>query len=87
MNPLRRTAFIAGWLWLATFVTSILASFICYKTVLEDPSLITAGTDPTSKVALGTVLEILMIIANVGTAVVFFRPMAMKMHSTMRAPT
>ena len=40
--------------------------------MLEDPSLITAGSDPTSKVALGAVLEILLIIANVGTAVVFF---------------
>jgi hypothetical protein len=72
MNPLRRTAFIAGWLWLATFVTSIVAYFVCYKTVLDDPGLITAGSDPTSKVALGAVLEILLIIANVGTAVVFF---------------
>ena len=72
MNPLRRTAFIAGWLWLATFVTSIVAYFVCYKTVLDDPGLITAASDPTSKVALGAVLEILLIIANVGTAVVFF---------------
>jgi hypothetical protein len=71
VNPLRRTASFAGWLWIATFVTSIVAYFVCYKTVLEDPSLITATSDPTSKVALGALLE-LLIIANVGTAVVFF---------------
>jgi Domain of unknown function (DUF4386) len=72
VNPLRRTASFADLLWIATFVTSIAAYFVSYRTVLEDPGLITAGADPTSKLALGAVLEILLIIANVGTAVVFF---------------
>lgn len=69
---LRRYATVAGWFWIATFVTSILAYFICYKTVLDDPSLITGVGDPTSKLALGATLEMFLIIANVGTAVVFF---------------
>jgi hypothetical protein len=73
MNPLRRTAFVAGWLWIITFVTSIPAYFILYAPVRDDPGLITgAGTDPTTSVALGAVLELVLIIANVGTAVVFF---------------
>jgi uncharacterized protein DUF4386 len=73
VNPLRRTATLAGWLWIATFVTSIPAYFILYAPVRDDPGLITgAGTDPTTSVALGAVLELVLIIANVGTAVVFF---------------
>ena len=73
MDPLRKTARFAGWLWIITFVTSIAAFFFCYKPVLDDPSLITGvGSDPTTRVAIGAVLEIALIIANVGTAVVFF---------------
>lgn len=73
MNPLRRTASLAGWLWIITFVVSIPAYFILYAPVRDDPSLITgAGTDPTTSVALGAVLELILIVANIGTAVVFF---------------
>lgn len=39
----------------------------------DDPNLITgAGADPTTSVALGALLELVTIIANVGTAVVLF---------------
>ncbi len=70
---LRRTATLAGWLWIATFVTSIPAYFFCYAPIRNTPGLITgSGLDPTTSVALGAFLEILLIIANVGTAVVFF---------------
>jgi hypothetical protein len=54
-----------------TFVTSIPAYFILYAPVRDNPGLITgAGADPTASVALGAVLELILIIANVGTAVV-----------------
>jgi hypothetical protein len=54
-----------------TFVTSIPAYFILYAPVRDNPDYITgAGADPTVSVALGTVLELILIIANVGTAVV-----------------
>lgn len=70
---LRRTARLAGWLWIATYVTSIPAYFSFYAPLRNDPGLITgSGADPTTSVALGAFLEILLIIANVGTAVVFF---------------
>ena len=70
---LRRTASLAGWLWIATFVTSIPAYFSCYAPIRNDPSLITgSGPDPTTSVALGAFLEILLIIATVATALVFF---------------
>jgi hypothetical protein len=67
----RKIARLTGWLMVVTFVTSIPAYFILYAPVRNDPNLITgAGSDPTASVALGAVLELILIIANVGTAVV-----------------
>ena len=75
MNPRnpQTIARIFGWLFVATFVTSIPAYFIFYAPVRDDPGLITgAGADPTASVALGATLEVLLIIANVATAVVIY---------------
>jgi Domain of unknown function (DUF4386) len=67
----RKIARLTGWLMVVTFVTSIPAYFILYAPVRDDPNLITgAGADPTASVAFGAVLELILIIANVGTAVV-----------------
>ena len=67
----RKIATLTGWLMVVTFVTSIPAYFILYAPVRNNPDSITgAGTDPTASVALGAVLELILIIANVGTAVV-----------------
>ena len=69
----RTIARVFGWLFVATFVTSIPAYFILYAPVRDDPGLITGtGADPTASVALGAVLEVFLIIANVGTAVVVY---------------
>jgi Domain of unknown function (DUF4386) len=67
----RKIAAVTGWLMVVTFVTSIPAYFIFYAPVRDNPDYITgAGADPTASVALGAVLELILIIANVGTAVV-----------------
>ena len=67
----RKIASLTGWLMVVTFVTSIPAYFILYAPVRDNPNYITgAGADPTASVALGAVLELILIIANVGTAVV-----------------
>jgi hypothetical protein len=67
----RKVATLTGWLMVVTFVTSIPAYFILYAPVRDDPALITgSGADPTASVALGAALELVLIIANVGTAVV-----------------
>jgi hypothetical protein len=67
----RKIATLTGWLMVVTFVTSIPAYFIFYAPVRDNPDYITgAGADPTASVALGAVLELILIIANVGTAVV-----------------
>jgi Domain of unknown function (DUF4386) len=67
----RKIAALTGWLMVVTFVTSIPAYFILYAPVRDNPGTITgAGADPTTSVALGALLELILIIANVGTAVV-----------------
>jgi hypothetical protein len=67
----RKIARLTGWLMVVTFVTSIPAYFILYAPVRENPGLITgAGADPTASVALGAVLELILIVGQVGTAVV-----------------
>jgi hypothetical protein len=67
----RKIASLTGWLMVVTFVTSIPAYFILYAPVRDNPDSITgAGADPTASVALGAVLELILIIANVGTTVV-----------------
>ncbi len=71
-NP-QTIARVFGWFFLATIITSIPAYFIFYDPVLDDPGLITGtGSDPTASVALGAALEVLLIIANVATAVVVY---------------
>ena len=71
MNPLRRTASLTGWLFIVTFVASIPAFFIFYEPVLDHPNYIVgAGAD--NRIALGALLEMIVIIANIGTAVVLF---------------
>ena len=64
---------VFGWFFLATFVTSILAYFVGYAKMLDHPSLITgAGADPSKGIATGATLEVLLIVANVATAVVAY---------------
>ena len=75
MNPQdpQKIARVFGWLFVATFVTSIPAYFFFYAPVRDNPGLITGtGADPTASVALGAALEVFLIIANVGTAVVIY---------------
>jgi hypothetical protein len=71
MDSTRRASFIAGVLFIITFVTSIPAALVLYTPVLDDPNYIVgAGAD--AGVALGAFLEVLLIVANVGTAVALF---------------
>jgi hypothetical protein len=66
----RNTARIAGVLFLITFATSIPA-LLLFGPVLDDPAYITGAGSETA-VLLGAFLEVLLIIANIGTAVVLF---------------
>jgi hypothetical protein len=70
MNP-RKIATFTGWLWIITFVTSIPTRFILYAPILDQPNYVTgAGDVARATLATGAVLELILIIANVGTAVV-----------------
>lgn len=74
MNTERRTASLFGWLFIATFVLSIPAFFIFYAPVMDKPDYITGvGADKSFIVGLGAASEVLLIIANVGTATVLYR--------------
>ena len=58
-----------GVLYLITFVTSIPALAL-YETVLRTPEAYIAGAGHDTQVLLAALLELLLIIANIGTAVV-----------------
>jgi hypothetical protein len=70
MNP-QTLARLTGVLFLITYVTSIPAFFVFYAPVLHDPGYIT-GAGPDTSVLVGAFLELLLIIANIGTAVALF---------------
>ncbi len=71
MSSTRKTALIAGALFVITFLTSIPAALLLYTPVLDHTNYIVgAGAD--THVAFGALLEVLLIIANVGSAVVLF---------------
>jgi hypothetical protein len=78
MDSSRRTARVTGVLFIITFVTSIPAALLLYRPVLDDANYVVgAGAD--AGVALGALLEVLLIIANVGTAVALF-PILKRQH-------
>jgi Domain of unknown function (DUF4386) len=60
-----------GVLYLITFVTSIPA-LLLYQPVLDDPVGYIAGAGHDKRILFGALLELLLIIANIGTAVVIF---------------
>ncbi|WP_426592864.1 DUF4386 domain-containing protein [Cellulomonas sp. McL0617] len=68
-STLRRTARIAGWLYLATFVTSIPARAL-YGPALEHGWILGSGS--VAGVQLGLVLDVLCALAGIGTAVALF---------------
>ncbi|MDQ1642394.1 MAG: hypothetical protein QOJ90_1745, partial [Actinomycetota bacterium] len=70
MDSARKTALVAGILYLATFASSIPAYFLLGP-VLNNPSYITgAGAD--GQVALGACLDLVNALTAIGTAVALF---------------
>ena len=70
MNP-QQIARVTGVLFIITIVASIPAAFVLYAPMLDDPNYIVgAGAD--TGVALGALLEFIVVIANIGTAVVLY---------------
>lgn len=67
----RKLAFAAGVLLLITYLTSIPPFLYHYAPVTGDPSYI-VGTGADTRVTWGAFLELLLIVANIGSAVVLF---------------
>jgi hypothetical protein len=62
---------VTGVLFLITFIASIPAAFVFYPPLLNDPNYIVgAGAD--MGVRLGSLLEVILVVANIGTAVVLY---------------
>src|SRR5919198_1752227 len=71
MNEARKISLAAGLLFLLTFITSI-AALGLFQPVLDDPVGYVAGAGSDNRIFFGAFLELLLIIANIGTAVVLF---------------
>lgn len=67
---LRRTAAVVGWLFIVTYVTSIAAKIGFYPPIFEADYITSSGED--SRVLWGVWSEAILIIANIGTATVFY---------------
>jgi hypothetical protein len=67
----QRNARIFGVLFIITFITSI-SALALFQSVLDDPAGYIAGGGKDNQIYLGAFLEFLLIIANVGTAVVLY---------------
>src|SRR3954449_5682774 len=65
----RDIARLTGVLWIVTFITSIPA-LLLYQPLLNDPNFILGAGGGNAGIYLGATLELLLIIANIGTAVV-----------------
>jgi hypothetical protein len=82
VDATRRTAFIAGLLFIITFITSIPAALILYSDVLDNVSTYIGGSGKDMAVPLGALLEMLLIIANIGTALWLF-PILKRQHEAL----
>src|SRR5213595_1875970 len=71
MSRDQKRARVFGVLYLITFVTSIPALAL-YQPVLDDPVGYMAGAGHDKQILFAALLELLLIIANIGTAVVIF---------------
>jgi hypothetical protein len=80
MNP-QTIARLTGVLFLITYITSIPAAFFLYPPVLTDPNYI-VGVGADTSVRLGALLELILIVANIGSAVVLW-PVAKRVNEIL----
>jgi hypothetical protein len=71
VNP-QKIARVTGVLFVITFITSIPPVLFLYGPLLDDPRYIVGGGAADNGVSLGALFELLLIIANIGTAVVLY---------------
>jgi hypothetical protein len=71
MDPDRKISLIAGWLFIVTFVVSIPAALVLYTPVLDHARYVLGG-GADRWIEVGALLEMILIVANIGTAVALF---------------
>ncbi len=71
MNP-QKIARLTGWLFVITYIASIPPVLFLYGPLLDDPRYILGGGAADNGLALGALLELILIVANIGTAVVLY---------------
>jgi hypothetical protein len=69
MDSLRKTALVAGVFYVITFIS--IPTLVLYGPVLSDPNYI-VGPGPDTPVIMGGILEVIVALAGVGTAVVLY---------------
>ena len=72
---------IFGVLFILTFITSI-SAVLLFQPVLDDPAGYIAGDGKDNQIYLGAFLEFLLVITNVGTAVVLY-PIARRQNEAL----
>src|SRR5947209_19228540 len=72
MDRTRKLALAAGVLMVITFITSIPAQLLLYHPLLTDPARYILGTGADPAVSLGALLEVILAITGIGTAVVLY---------------
>lgn len=75
MSSLRKTSLAAGILYLLTFVS--IPTLTLYSSIHQPDYIVSSGTD--TKVMLGGILEIIVALTGIGTAVVLY-PVLRKQH-------
>ena len=70
MDSMRKTALVAGVLYLITFISSIPAVFLLDPVLTKPNYIISAGAD--TQVLWGTLLDLVNALAGIGTAVALF---------------
>jgi hypothetical protein len=85
MDDDQRHARIFGVLFIITFITSI-GALALFQPVLDDPAAYIAGDGEDNRIYLGAFLEFLLVLANVGTAVVLY-PIARRQNEALASAT
>ena len=81
MSSTRKIALVTGVLFVVTFITAIPAQLFLYQPLLNDPNYIVgAGAD--MRVSLGALLEVILVVANIGTAIVLY-PIVKRQHEAV----
>jgi hypothetical protein len=72
VDATRKIALVTGILMIITFIGSIPAQLVLYHPLLIDPAKYISGSGADPGVSLGALLELITVIANIGTAVVLY---------------